>query len=149
VRFLIEDLNFIRKDTVKCMLQPLHKVNGIWIYSVIGEILIHRVFVIHVCALNRHAVWYGNNPAQCVDLTRMRVVVFQTAAGMYLQLRFIYIYKVIHTHECSNHTHDCSNRKQFQNHTQGASITRMMWKSHSSFWYRTESASQNPIRNFQ
>jgi hypothetical protein len=33
IKFLIEDLNFIRKDTVKWknMLQPLHKVNGIWI----------------------------------------------------------------------------------------------------------------------
>jgi hypothetical protein len=35
---------------------------------------------LHICVLNRHAVWYGSNSAQCVDLTRMC-----------LQLRFMYI----------------------------------------------------------
>jgi hypothetical protein len=29
-----------------------------------------------VCVLNRHAVWYGYNAMQCVDSTRMRVIVF-------------------------------------------------------------------------
>jgi hypothetical protein len=30
---------------------------------------------LHVCALNQHAVCYGYNATQCVDLTRMRVMV--------------------------------------------------------------------------
>jgi hypothetical protein len=46
---------------------------------------------LHVCVLNRHAVWYGYNAAQCVDSTRMRVIVFQTAVCMCLQLSFMYI----------------------------------------------------------
>jgi hypothetical protein len=44
---------------------------------------------LYVCVLNRRAVWYGYNGAQGVDPTRMRVIFFQTAAGMCLQLRFI------------------------------------------------------------
>jgi hypothetical protein len=36
---------------------------------------------LQVCVLNQHVVWYGYNAAQCVDSTRMRLIVFQTAAG--------------------------------------------------------------------
>jgi hypothetical protein len=39
--------------------------------------------------LNRRAVWYGYNVALCVDPTCMRVIVFQTAAGICLQPRLI------------------------------------------------------------
>jgi hypothetical protein len=35
--------------------------------------------------------WYGYNAVQCVDSTLMRVMVFQTAAGMCQQLRFMYV----------------------------------------------------------
>jgi hypothetical protein len=46
---------------------------------------------LHICVLNRHAVWYGYNATQCVGSTRMRVIVFQTDAGICLQLRFMFI----------------------------------------------------------
>jgi hypothetical protein len=55
------------------------------------DIKYFRVLNLHVCVLNRHAVWYGDNAAQCVDSTRMQVIVFQTAASMCLELRFMFV----------------------------------------------------------
>jgi mevalonate kinase len=100
-----------------------------------------------VSVLNRHAVWYGNNAVQCVVSTRMQVMVFQTSAGMCLQLMFMYIYlnKVNkhevnqnYTHECSNHTAECENHKfDCSNHKQSAKITLKVPKSHAGCQHHT------------
>jgi hypothetical protein len=105
----------------------------------------------HVCVLNRHAVWYGYNAAQCVDSTRMRVIVCQTAAGMCLQLRFMYVYCVQNTRISVKITRMIvqitsrvsKSHTGCQKHTEGASIKRC--ENHTRAC--GIAASQNPIRN--
>jgi hypothetical protein len=68
-----------------------------WTFRVIGLILKNIDFEhvcvlnLHSCVLDRHAVWFGYKAAHCVDSTRMRMIVFQTAAGMCLQHVYIVI----------------------------------------------------------
>jgi hypothetical protein len=60
---------------------------------------------LHVCVLNRHAVWYGYNAAQCVDLKRIRLIVFQTASCRNSTRAYRN-----HTRLCHDHTHTCQNQ---------------------------------------
>jgi hypothetical protein len=72
-----------KRSTVQLATQRADSTRKVYYYSHISHLcrinkrVVHACMLnLHVCVLNRHAVWYGYNAAQSVDSTRIRVIVF-------------------------------------------------------------------------
>jgi hypothetical protein len=81
---------------VKLMILGLRLTSPSYVIGYYCELIISiyhiRIFK-HACVLNLYAGMSNlNNAAQCVDSTRLRVIVFQTDACMCLQLSYKYTF---------------------------------------------------------
>jgi hypothetical protein len=89
----------------------------------------------HVSMLNNHAVWHGNNAAQNVDSTRIRVILFLNSRSYVPATYIVYIViKLVNT-QCVKTTRTSVKitRMSVKIPRMNVKITRNVSKSHKTF----------------